>query len=145
MAETQTNPWISSTTSMSTGNVDLDDLLTADNPNTGFNRYRPTAMVANPGTEFDTNQYNNLFNDYQATKSRQFDYIMSSTAYQRGMKDLKAAGINPYAAYTSLNSASASTPSSSGASAGSSSGSGGNVVKDILSSIFGIALLATKL
>lgn len=54
----------------------------------------------------------NAFNAEQARLNREFQERMSNTAYQRAVKDLNKAGINPILAYTS----GASTPTGSYAS-----------------------------
>lgn len=59
------------------------------------------------------------FNSAESKVSRDFVDTMSSTAYQRGMADMKAAGLNPILAYGK---GSASTPSGSAASGGAASG-----------------------
>lgn len=62
------------------------------------------------------------FNSAEAAKNREFQREMSSTAYQRGTKDLLAAGLNPMLA---LSHAGASTPSGSSASGQAASASAG--------------------
>ena len=73
------------------------------------------------------------FNAQEAQKQRNFEERMASTAYQRTINDLKAAGYNPVLAFQqgpvssgSGSSASASIGSSSGSSSNASRGSQAN-------------------
>lgn len=62
------------------------------------------------------NEKQMLFNSQQSELNRNFEERMSNSAWQRGVADMKAAGINPMGAYAS---AGASSPSGGAASAGS--------------------------
>ena len=75
-------------------------------------------------------QQMNAFNAEEAQKQREWEEMMSNTAYQRAVKDMQAAGVNPALA---MSNGSASTPS--GSSASSVSPLGGINMSDLMSAI----------
>lgn len=85
------------------------------NANFGFNSIGSLAQM------FTGNAANNsAFNAVEAQKNRDFQERMSNTSYQRMVKDLQRAGLNPILA---THSGGATTPSGSSASADTSSNS----------------------
>lgn len=66
--------------------------------------------AAGIGTDFQIAQYNNEWSANQAQISRDWEERLSNSAYQRAVKDLKAAGLNPILAASG---GGASTPNSS--------------------------------
>lgn len=87
----------------------------------------------NRGWQADQAIQQRTWADDQAAKNRAFQYDMSSSAWQRGVEDMKRAGINPILA-ASLGGAStgpgamggSGVPGGSSASVGATSGSGGS-------------------
>lgn len=62
---------------------------------------------------------NNAFSAEQAEIARRHNIYMADTAYQRAVKDMRRAGLNPYLAYSSGGAPMSSSPSPSSSSAGS--------------------------
>ncbi len=86
--------------------------------------------------------YQNAYNAMEAAKSRDWQEYMSNTAFQRQVKDMQTAGLNPYLAYGGSGASTGSGVFAHSGS-GSSSKSGeavGSVVRGILSVAAQLAL-----
>lgn len=85
--------------------------------------------------ERELQDISNAFSAFEAQKSRDFSERMSSSAYQRAMNDMKAAGLNPALA---ISQGGASTPSSASASASSAhAGKSGQGLATLIASLLG--------
>lgn len=80
----------------------------------------------------------NMFNAREAQKNRDFQERLSNTAYQRAVKDMKLAGINPAMLYQS---GGASVPSGSFATSGSGESSRGSNAPNSKNDMSGIVSL----
>lgn len=85
--------------------------------------------------ERELQDISNAFSASEAQKSRDFSERMSSSAYQRAMNDMKAAGLNPALA---ISQGGASTPSSASATASSAhAGKSGQGLATLIASLLG--------
>lgn len=126
---------------MSAQSTNLQVANIPTNANALTNNYNPTSnlsaatLAGNAFGENNAVQYNQ--NKYLMGLANQFNNYQSSTAYQRTVKDMQAAGINPTVAFglgkgqldSSLSSAQASTWSNSGKLGGSIMGALGSMLK----------------
>lgn len=113
----------------------------AGSPSSGFGRWWNNISGTTANNMFTASEAEKAraFNSAEAQKQRDFEMYMSNTAYQRGVSDMKAAGINPM---VSAGAAQASTPQGSSASSpvAHAVGSGSGGILGIISKAANIAI-----
>lgn len=115
------------------------------NGNVDYNRQLELLGIQNQFTA-DQNARMMAFNADEAQKAREWQEMMSNTAYSRAMADAKKAGINPALIFSQ---GGATTPTGSSAyvnaqGATSPGGRGSNSVANVLGSISGVANTALR-
>lgn len=90
-----------------------------------------TDLIGRIGNNISGRTALNQYNSAEAEKNRQFQLMMSNTAYSRAAQDMKNAGINPASLGGNATMSPASTPSGSAAQA-SNIRSGGGLMRGVL-------------
>lgn len=80
-----------------------------------------------------------VFNSAEAQKQRDFEEMMSNTAHQRAVADMKAAGINPMMAAGDAASTPSMTPANAGNSASAATHSGSLGIMNLISRVAQVA------
>ncbi|QCS36316.1 minor capsid protein [Capybara microvirus Cap1_SP_240] len=82
------------------------------------------------------------FNASEAEKQREWEQMMSNTAYQRAVEDIKSAGLNPYILYGTGGSPASTPTGTSARSSGAAASGNGSTVVDLLKTVANTALKA---
>lgn len=109
------------------------DDIEAAGSNSGYNYQSFKDMLdASYAQQLELDQMEREFNSGEAQKNRDWQEMMSNTAYQRAVADLEKAGLNKWLAVNGGSINSASTPSGAQASASSGSSQYPQLVKAFL-------------